>query len=75
MLDPLVPPQAHHLEAERVFAEVARHLTAAQQLATLHSLQQSAWALKTSLLRREHPDLSEEDIQHRVRNSFLHAAP
>lgn len=75
MLDPMIPSQAHHLEAERVFIEVARHLTAAQQLATLHGLQQSAWALKTSLLRREHPDLSDEEIQHRVRNSFLDATP
>jgi hypothetical protein len=75
MLDPMIPPQPHHLEAERAYVEIARNLTPAQQLATLHSLQQSAWALKTSLLQSEHPELSEEEIQQMVRDSFLYAAP
>jgi hypothetical protein len=75
MLDPVIPPQPHHLEAERVYVEIARRLTAAQQLATLHSLQQSAWALKASMIRSEHPELSELEIQHRVRDSFLYGGP
>jgi|GEM_PF-369784 hypothetical protein len=75
MLDPMTPPQPHHLEAERVYVEIARNLTSAQQLATLHNLQQSAWTLKTALLRSEHPELSEEEIQRLVRDSFLYATP
>lgn len=71
----MIPPQPHHLEAERVYIEIARKLTPAQQLATLHSLQQSAWGLKTSLLRSEHPELSEREIQRMVRDSFLYATP
>ena len=71
MVDPVIPPQQHHLDAEKVYVETARCLSAAQQLATLHALQQSAWALKTSLLRSEHPDLSEEEVRKLVRDSFL----
>lgn len=70
MLDPVIPPQPHHLEAERIYVEIARRLTPAQQLATLHGLQQSAWALKESLLRSEHPDLSDREIRILVRDSI-----
>lgn len=72
MPDPMIPPQPHHLEAERVYVETARRLTPAQQLATLHGLQQTAWALKASLLRTEHPDFSEQQIEKLVRDSFLY---
>jgi len=75
MLDPLIPVQPHHLEAERIYVEIARRLTPAQQLATLHGLQQTAWALKASLLRSEHGELTEEDIQLLVRESFRDATP
>ena len=75
MLDPLIPPQPHHLEAERVYLEIARRLTPAQQLATLHGLQQSAWGLKAALLRSERPELSEQAIRELVKNSFLYANP
>lgn len=75
MLDPPIRPQPHHLEAERVYIEIARRLTPAQQLAALHSLQQTAWDLRASLLRAEHPELADNQIQRLVRDSFLRAAP
>jgi hypothetical protein len=74
MVDPMIPPRQHHLDAEKVYIETARRLSAAQQLATLHALQQSALALKTSLLRSEHPDLSEQEVRKLVRDNFLYAA-
>ena len=75
MLKPGVPAQPHQLEAERVYVAIARRLTPAQQLAAIHSLQQSAWDLKTALLQSEHPDLSEKEIQIMVRESFVYADP
>lgn len=75
MLKPGIPAQPHQLEAERAYVAIARRLTPAQQLATIHSLQQSVWDLKTALLQSEHPDLSEKEIQIMVRESFIEGFP
>ena len=75
MLKPGVPAQPHQLEAEREYVAIARRLTPAQQLAAIHSLQQSAWDLKTALIQSEHPDLSEKEIQIMVTKSFMEGFP
>ncbi|MEO7217033.1 MAG: hypothetical protein ABI026_02470 [Gemmatimonadaceae bacterium] len=75
MIDAVIPPQSRHAEAEEMYIAIARKLTPAQQLATLHGLQQSAWALKASMVRSEHPELSEQEVNRIVRDSFVDYTP
>lgn len=69
----MIPRAPHHSEAEAVHIAAAQRMTAAQKIAVLHSLRQTAWDLKAAWLRRRHPGLSEDEVQGQVRQSFLRA--
>jgi len=47
--------------------EVLRRMTPAAKLAVMQALIRQAWELKAAALRARWPDLSEEEVQARVR--------
>ena len=47
---------------------------AGRRLRAAEALYRSAWQLKLAWLRRCHPDLPEAELQHKVRDIFLHAS-
>ena len=49
-------------------------MTPAQKLALAARLRREAWDLKAAALRQRHPEWTEEQIQQKVRDVFLHAA-
>ena len=56
-----------------VHTAIQRRLTPEQKLAVIHELRRTAWELKAAWIRRCEPQLSEEAVQARVRQSFLYA--
>lgn len=74
MLDPIIPTQPHHLEAERISLEIARRQTVAQKLDAIYSLQKTAIELKRSLIKSENPELSEEEVKQKVRDWVLYGS-
>lgn len=62
---------ATHLHPAQV--EAFRRMTPAQKLALAARLRREAWDLKAAALRQRHPDWTEEQIQQKVRDVFLHA--
>jgi len=58
-----------HPEQIRIF----QSMTPAQKLRLALRLYDSARRLKTSALRRQYPDWTEEQISKKVREIFLHA--
>lgn len=50
-----------------------RRMTPARKLEIAFGLRDLAWRLKAAGLRAQHPDLSEDEIQDRVRDAFRHA--
>lgn len=47
-----------------------RTMTVEQKLAVAESLRAFAWELKQAVIRRRHPDLSDEEVLQRVRAAF-----
>lgn len=58
---------------DEVQQKILRAMTPAQKLRAAQQLWESAWQLKAAALRAQHPDWSEEAIQHAVREAFLYA--
>jgi hypothetical protein len=50
-----------------------RQMSGAQKLRTAFQLYWGARRLKASRLRQQHPDWSEEQVQQRVKEIFMHA--
>jgi len=55
------------------YVSVLRKLSGEQKLRSAFALYWSARELKAAALRAQHPDWSEEEIQDRVKEIFLHA--
>ena len=55
------------------YVAVLRRLSGEQKWRTAFNMFWSARALKAAGLREQHPDWSEEQVQKRVREIFLHA--
>jgi hypothetical protein len=60
-------------DAGTIYLETLKRMTPAQKLAAIHRLRQTAWAMKAAWIRKAEPSLSEDEVQARVRNIFLHA--
>lgn len=50
-----------------------RRMTGQEKLKAAFALYWSARKLKAAALREQHPDWSEEQVQHEVKEIFLHA--
>lgn len=55
------------------YVAVLRKMSGEQKLVSAFALYWSARDLKAAALRAQHPGWSEEDVQRRVREIFLHA--
>lgn len=55
------------------YVAVLRGMSGEQKLRSAFALYWSARNLKAAALRAQHPEWSEEDVQKRVREIFLHA--
>ncbi len=60
----------HVAEAERIQREIIRKMTPAQKFAIAGELYDTAWEIKKSALRAQHPDWSEEQVHARVKRIF-----
>ena len=60
----------HVAEAERIQREIIRKMTPAQKFAIARELYDTAWEIKKSALRAQHPDWIEEQVQARVKRIF-----
>ncbi len=56
-----------------VYAEAVRSLPLERKLQVSAELRRLAWELKSSVIRREHPEWPEERVQGRVAEIFLRA--
>ena len=63
----------HEHEAARVRRLIYHHMSPAQKYEQLMLLRKFAWQVKSAGLREQYPELSEDEIQHRVAKIFLHA--
>ncbi len=52
---------------------ILRAMTPEQKLRAVEKLYWTARALKAAWLRSQHPDWSEEEVERKVREIFLHA--
>ncbi len=52
---------------------ILRAMTPEQKLRAVEKLYWTARALKVAWLRSQHPDWSEEEVERKVREIFLHA--
>lgn len=64
---------AMHDRSAEVYAEALRAMTAERKLEVAHGLRELAWELKASGIRRSYPDLTEAEVQERVREAFFRA--
>ncbi len=55
------------------YVSMLRRLSGQQKLRTAFAMYWSARALKAAGLRDQHPDWSEEQVQQKVKEIFLHA--
>lgn len=55
------------------YEETLRRLSGAQKLRTTAALYWAARRLKAARLRMQHPDWTEEQIEQRVKEIFMHA--
>lgn len=60
----------HVAEADRIQREIIRKMTPAQKFAIARELYNTAWEIKKSALRTQHPDWSEEQVHARVKRIF-----
>ena len=56
-----------------VQVEIFKKMTAEDKLVTSMRLYHSAWELKTAVLRQQHPDWDESQVEAKVRDIFLNA--
>jgi hypothetical protein len=60
----------HVAEADRIQCEIICKMTLAQKFAIARELYDTAWEIKKSALRAQHPDWSQEQVQARVKRIF-----
>jgi hypothetical protein len=57
-------------EAERIQREIIRKMTPAQKFAIAGELYDTAWEIKKSALRAQHPDWTDDQVLARVKRIF-----
>ena len=57
-------------KADRIQREIIRKMTPAQKFAIAGELYKTAWEIKRSALRAQHPDWSNEQVHARVKRIF-----
>ncbi len=55
------------------YAEALRRMTGAQKVRAAFGLYWTARKIKAARLRQQHPDWTEEQVQQRVKEIFMHA--
>jgi hypothetical protein len=60
----------HVAEADRIQREIICKMTPAQKFAIARELYDTAWEIKRSALRAQHPDWTEEQVHARVKRIF-----
>jgi hypothetical protein len=60
----------HLAEADRIQREIIRKMTPAQKFAIARELYDTAWEIKRSALRSQHPDWTDEQVLARVKRIF-----
>lgn len=60
----------HVAEADRIQREIILKMTPAQKFAIAGELYKTAWEIKRSALRAQHPDWSDEQVYARVKRIF-----
>ena len=60
----------HLAEADRIQREIIRKMTPAQKFAIARELYDTAWEIKRSALRSQHPDWTDEHVLARVKRIF-----
>jgi len=60
----------HVAEADRIQREIIRKMTPAQKFAIARELYDTAWEIKCSALRSQHPDWTDEQVLARVKRIF-----
>lgn len=58
--------------AEQVEIDLFRAMPVARKLEVAHALREMAWALKTSVVEREHPGWTEPEVRAEVLRLFTH---
>lgn len=58
---------------ENMQGHIYKSMSPAEKWNQVCQLRQMAWQLKAAGLRSQHPDWTEEEIQHSVRKIFLYA--
>ncbi len=64
------PMKPHVAEADRIQREIIRKMTPAQKFAIARELYDTAWEIKRSALRAQHPDWTDEQVLARVKKIF-----
>jgi hypothetical protein len=60
----------HVAEADRIQREIIRKMTPAQKFAIAGELYKTAWEIKRSALRAQHPDWTNDQVLDRVKRIF-----
>jgi len=60
-------------ERSSAYLAILRQQTPTQKMAAIHQLRRTAWAMKAAWIRHREPQLSEPEVQERVRQIFLRA--
>ncbi len=60
----------HVAEADRIQREIIRKMTPAQKFAIARELYDTAWEIKRSALRAQHPDWTDEQVHAQVKRIF-----
>lgn len=63
--------RSHRCEAAAIQDEIIRNMTPARRLEIAQGLYETAWEIKKSGLRIQHPDWTEEEIAAKLRRIFL----
>jgi len=62
---------SHQLRAEELQSDLIRKMTPGKRLSTAMALYQTAWEIKKSGLRAQHPDWTDEAVAARARRVFV----
>jgi hypothetical protein len=69
-----MPPESENLRAEKIQRDIYRRMTPAQRWEQALNLRRTAWELTKAGIRSREPELTEEELEARTRDVFLHAA-
>ena len=62
-------------DTERAYLELLRRQTPSQKARAIHGLRCTAWRLKAAWIRQREPELTNAQLEERVRQIFLRGEP